>query len=311
MELGEISEKINLLRKNLERVILGKKDAIELSIATLLMKGHLLIEDVPGVGKTTLAQGLARSIAATFKRIQFTSDLMPSDVIGVTVYNEVAKEFEFRHGPIFANVVLADEINRSSPKTQSALLEAMSEGRVSVENITYRLPRPFFLLATQNPLEYAGTFPLPESQLDRFAMSISIGYPEESVEKDILRSKKIVLPENLSPVVTTDEILDLQEAVEAVSVEEDLVEYMVRMVAETRKRKDAKMGVSPRGAQALYRASRAMALINGRNYCIPDDIKRVAPAVLSHRIIPVRYGMEEPDRLVIIEEVLSSVKVPI
>ncbi|MBI5598126.1 MAG: MoxR family ATPase [Deltaproteobacteria bacterium] len=309
-----LAGKIRALKENLGKVILGKADIIDLAIATLLARGHLLVEDVPGVGKTTLAHGLARSIAATFKRIQFTSDLMPSDVIGVTIYNEAAGGFEFRHGPVFANVVLADEINRATPKTQSALLEAMSEGQVSVENVTYRLPRPFILLATQNPVEYAGTFPLPESQLDRFAMSIKIGYPDEETEKAIIGKRPFELtPERLSPVVSALDVTAMQEAVEEVKVEEDLLNYIVKIATGTRTNKAIKLGVSPRGTMALHRAAQAMALVYGRDYCIPDDIKKVAVPVLAHRIIPAGYStgetFEEPHTL--IEEVIEGINVPI
>ncbi|MBI5560310.1 MAG: AAA family ATPase [Deltaproteobacteria bacterium] len=314
MEAKEVCEKINAVRKNIEKVILGKAGIIELAVATLLTKGHLLIEDVPGVGKTTLAHALARSIDATFRRIQFTSDLMPSDVIGVTIYNEASREFEFRHGPIFANVVLADEINRATPKTQSALLEAMNERQVSVENITYELPRPFILLATQNPHEYTGTFPLPESQLDRFTMSIKIGYPAKEFEREIIRSyPQELTAHSLSPVVTSAEVLAMQEAVEGVRVDEDLLNYIVKIAGSTRGHKSIKLGVSPRGTMALARAAQAIALAGGRDYCIPDDIKKVAVAVLAHRIIPAGYGADETseDASRIIEEVVKGVNVPI
>jgi len=314
MDTSLVFNKIKSLRENIEKVIRGKTEIIELAIATLLTRGHLLIEDIPGVGKTTLAHGLARSIDATFKRIQFTSDLMPSDVTGVTIYNEATREFEFRHGPIFANVVLADEINRATPKTQSALLEAMNERQVSVENITYELPKPFILLATQNPLEYAGTFPLPESQLDRFTMSIKIGYPSGEVEKEIVKSPPgELLPGKLAPVVTSIEVLTMQDAVEEVRVEEDLLNYMVEIVSATRDRKSIRLGVSPRGTMAFFRSAQAMALVGGRDYCLPDDIKKVASPVLSHRIIPARNVMEEsyeePSR--IIEDIMEGISVPI
>lgn len=314
METREICEKVKAIERNLEKVLRGKAEIIELAMATLLTRGHLLIEDVPGVGKTTLAHALARSIDATFQRIQFTSDLMPSDIIGVTIYNELTREFEFRHGPIFANVVLADEINRATPKTQSALLEAMNERQVSVDNVTYELPRPFILLATQNPHEYTGTFPLPESQLDRFTMSIKIGYPSSEVEKEIIRAPRgELMPQNLSPVVTSAEVLAMQDAVEGVRVEEDLLDYIVKIATLTRRHKAIKLGVSPRGTMALERAAKSMALVRGRDYCIPDDIKKVAVAVLAHRVMPTRYGVaeaaEEPS--LIIRDVIEGVNVPI
>ncbi len=314
MEAQEVFDKIKALKQNLEKVIRGKSDIIELSITTLLARGHLLIEDVPGVGKTTLAHGLARSIDASFQRIQFTSDLMPSDVIGVNIYNEVTKGFEFKHGPIFANVVLADEINRATPKTQSALLEAMNEGQVSVDNVTYPLPKPFVLLATQNPVEYSGTFPLPESQLDRFMLAIRIGYPDEEVEKEIARSiTTACMPEGLEPVITSNEVITMQEAAEGVKVDEDLLGYIVKITQTTRDHKAIKLGVSPRGTIAFYKASQAMALVHGRDYCTPDDIKKVAVPVLAHRIIPAQYSMEHSlqDPADIIEEVLEGLSVPI
>ncbi len=312
MEFKEICIKTNALIDNIEGVVRGKREAVELSVATLLSKGHLLIEDVPGVGKTTLAHSLAKSIDSSFQRIQFTSDLLPSDVIGVTIYNQATQGFDFRHGPLFANVVLADEINRATPKTQSALLEAMNEGQVSVENITYQLPNPFFLVATQNPMEYAGTFPLPESQLDRFALRITLGYPNDTIEKEIITTGKSLNPESLSSVVTTGELLEIQEAVERIKVEEDLSEYMVALVNETRSHRAVRLGVSPRGTMSLYKASQAIALISGREYCTPDDVKLAARPVLSHRVMPVEYGAEEGSRSSdIIDEVLDKVRVPI
>ncbi|MEE9613822.1 MAG: MoxR family ATPase [Thermodesulfobacteriota bacterium] len=307
-------DKIKTLRENLEKVVRGKKGVIDLAIATLLARGHLLIEDAPGVGKTTLAHALARSISCSFQRIQFTSDLLPSDVLGVTIYNQAKLSFEFKPGPIFANIVLADEINRATPKTQSALLEAMNDRQVSVEKETLPLPSPFMLLATQNPLEYSGTFPLPESQLDRFTMRIKIGYPDEAVEREIIQSPPdALLPENLSPVVSAGEVIRLQEQVDKVRVEEELVNYIIKIAAITRKRKSLRLGVSPRGTMCLYRAAQAMAMVEGRDYCIPDDIKRLAVPVFAHRVIPVEYGMEGDagDTDVLMEEVLKGVRVPI
>ncbi len=313
MDHKEIYGKIQALKKNLEKVIRGKPDTIDLAMTTLFAGGHLLIEDVPGIGKTTLAHGLAKSINCTFQRIQFTSDLLPSDVIGVTIYNQSDHCFEFKPGPIFANIVLADEINRTSPKTQSALLEAMNDGQVSVEKVTHPLPKPFMLLATQNPLEYAGTFPLPESQLDRFAMRISIGYPAEDVERDIIESPpETLMPENLTPVITSEDVLRIQEATEKVKVEEDLVSYMLGIAAGTRNVKTIRLGVSPRGTMTLYRATQAMALVNGRDYCTPDDIKTLAVPVFAHRIIPaqsIEEGIEDAEAL--IEEILSTATVPV
>jgi MoxR-like ATPase len=319
MDHKEIYGKIQALKKNLEKVIHGKPDTIDLAMTTLFAGGHLLIEDVPGIGKTTLAHGLAKSINCTFQRIQFTSDLLPSDVIGVTIYNQSDHCFEFKPGPIFANIVLADEINRTSPKTQSALLEAMNDGQVSVEKVTHPLPRPFMLLATQNPLEYAGTFPLPESQLDRFAMRISIGYPAEDVERDIIESPpEALMPENLTPVITSEDVMRIQEATEKVKVEEDLVSYMLGIAGGTRNVKTIRLGVSPRGTMTLYRATQAMALVNGRDYCTPDDIKTLVVPVFAHRIIPAQSiggggggeeGIEDAEAL--IEEILSTATVPV
>ncbi|MFZ3072797.1 MAG: MoxR family ATPase [Thermodesulfobacteriota bacterium] len=314
MRENEVFDKIAAVKKNLESIIRGKDEVIELSIAALLSKGHLLIEDVPGVGKTTLAFALAKTIDATFRRIQFTSDLMPSDVIGVTVYNEVTRTFEFRHGPIFANIVLADEINRATPKTQSALLEAMNEKQVSVENFTYLLPEPFMLLATQNPVEYSGTFPLPESQLDRFAVSLRMGYPDEETEKSLVGlSPEALLPSRLTPVLSTTEVTLLQNEAEKVRLDETIVAYIVRLVRETRIRSDVRLGVSTRGAMSFCKVAKAIALINKRTYCIPDDVKKAAVPSLSHRIIPM--GREtDPDMAasgsLIVKEILGSVPAP-
>ena len=313
MRENEVFDKIAAVKKNLESIIRGKNEVIELAVATLLSKGHLLIEDVPGVGKTTLAFALAKTIDATFRRIQFTSDLMPSDVIGVTVYNEASLSFEFRHGPIFANIVLADEINRATPKTQSALLEAMSEKQVSVENITYPLPEPFMILATQNPVEYSGTFPLPESQLDRFAVSLRIGYPDEETEKSLVGLPPgTLLPSNLKPVLSTTDVMALQDEAEKVRLDEDLTAYIVRLVRETRLRSDVRLGVSTRGAMSFSRVAKAIALINKRTYCIPDDIKKAAVPSLSHRIIPVGSETVEgtASGSLIVKEILGNVPVP-
>ncbi|MCK4738877.1 MAG: MoxR family ATPase [Deltaproteobacteria bacterium] len=319
MNYKEAENKISALCENLERVIRGKRSAIELSVAALLSRGHLLIEDVPGVGKTTLAHSIARSIDASFKRIQFTSDLLPSDVLGVTIYNQSTGNFEFKHGPIFANVVLADEINRATPKTQSALLQAMNEAEVSIENITYALPAPFFLLATQNPLDYAGTFPLPESQLDRFAMRIRLGYPSSEIEQEIItRGKEELTPESLSPVLGSNEVRELQDLRETVTVEKDLTEYIVSIVRATREHKEVRLGASPRGAMCILRSAQSLALIRGREFCTPDDIKAVAVATLGHRVITSSYGSGGTDSGekgaegdLIIEEILSEIKVPL
>lgn len=306
--------KINALRKNLATILIGKDEVIRLSIAALLTKGHLLIEDVPGVGKTTLAHGIAMSINCAFHRIQFTSDMLPSDVIGVTVYNQSANSFDFKPGPIFANIILADEINRTSPKTQSAFLEAMNEKQISVEKTTYTLPEPFMVFATQNPMEYEGTFPLPESQLDRFTMRLRIGYPGEIDERTIILSKSkdgpLTKPE---PVLSIKELIELQKHVDKVRMDEDLVSYMLAIVNATRNSDHLKLGVSPRGAIKLYKSAQALALVEERDYCIPDDIKLLAVPVLAHRIIPLQdltdTGTTQTDSL--IEEIVDGISIPL
>ncbi len=275
------------LRASIEKVIRGKTEVVNHALVALFSEGHLLIEDVPGVGKTMLAQAVARSLDATFRRVQFTSDLLPSDIIGVSVFNPANSEFEFKRGPLFANVVLADEINRSTPKTQSALLEAMNEAQVSVDNVTHRLPRPFLVLATQNPVEYHGTYPLPESQLDRFLMCIRMGYPDEKSEKQILRSHQLSHPINeVKPVLTCDEVRCIQKEVRSVRVDETLSEYLVRIASVSRSSDELTLGISPRGTLLLQRAAQAHALLEGRTYMVPDDIKAVAVPVLAHRVVP-------------------------
>jgi MoxR-like ATPase len=267
---------------NVERVIKGKHDAVRLAVVCLLARGHLLIEDVPGVGKTTLASALARSIGATFQRVQFTSDLLPSDLLGVTIFERDSQQFVFKEGPIFHQLVLADEINRTTPRTQSALLEAMNEGQVSVDHHTYPLPRPFMVLATQNPKEYHGTFPLPESQLDRFLMRIAIGYPDAAAERYIVTSR--TRPEDLSPVIDASELASAQDAVERVRVDASLVDYVLEVVGATRKSPAVVVGASPRAAQALYRAAQALALLEGLDYVLPRHVKALAVPVLAHRL---------------------------
>jgi MoxR-like ATPase len=280
----------------------------------LLARGHLLIEDVPGVGKTTLAQALAQSLGLSFQRIQFTSDLLPSDILGVSVFDPRKSEFEFKPGPIFANIILADEINRTTPKTQSSLLEAMNEAQVSLDHHTYRLPRPFMVLATQNPLEYQGTHPLPESQLDRFLLRIRIGYPDESHERLILRGAGAAVLDLLRPVLSGEAVQDLQAQVETVKVEESLLGYVMAIVQATRSHAALALGVSPRGSLALVRAAQALALTEGRSYCIPDDIKQLAIPALAHRVIPrARWeaaGDRHADAETVIREILQDVPVP-
>lgn len=279
-------DKIAALQANVERVIRGKSEVVQFCIAALLAKGHILLEDVPGVGKTTLAHALARSVSLDFQRVQFTSDLMPADIVGVTIYNQDLQEFEFVSGPIFTNVLLADEINRATPKSQSALLEAMSEGMISIEKRRLPLPDPFLVIATQNPIEHVGTYPLPESQLDRFLMKLTIGYPNASDEKQLLRAGGAQdALEHLQPVLDADEVRDLQARVGTVHVSESLVEYLMTIVQTTRTHAEIALGVSTRGALTFFKACQALAMVGGRDFVIPDDIKRLAAPVLSHRIV--------------------------
>ncbi len=309
-------EQIERLQRAVETVIKGKPEAIRLAIVTLIAGGHLLVEDVPGVGKTTLAHALARALHCTFQRIQFTSDLLPSDVIGLSVYNQHTGVFEWKPGPVFANVVLADEINRTTPKTQSALLEAMAERHVTVEGVTHNLPSPFIVLATQNPIEHHGTYPLPESQLDRFMLRLRIGYPEPADEQMILRDREYSDPLNdLKPVMSSHEVIELQETVASVSVDDSLVQYLMRIVAATRDSEMLDLGVSPRGTLALFRAAQALALGEERNYCIPDDIKRLVVPVFAHRIVvSSRFSSSlrrSEEAEAVLNEILKTVSVPL
>jgi len=307
---------IKTLQTNIGQVIKGKDEAIELAVTALLARGHLLIEDVPGVGKTTLAQALARSLSCTFRRVQFTSDLLPSDVIGVTIFNQQRQAFEFKEGPLFANIVLADEINRTTPKTQSSLLEAMNEMQVSVDNRTYPLPRPFMVIATQNPMEHHGTYPLPESQLDRFMMRIRLGYPDEPNEREVVTRSHLHHPVSaLNPVLTVEELLHLQEGLDQVRMDDSLVDYLLAIVRATRQTDQFLLGVSPRGAISLHQAAQARALVQGRDYCLPDDVKTLAIPVLAHRLI-ASHRMElgsshdrEAERA--LTELLTSIPVPL
>jgi len=308
--------RLEQLQSTIESVIHGKSDIVELSLVSLLAGGHLLIEDVPGVGKTTLAQALARSFDCSFQRIQFTSDLLPSDIVGLEVYNQRESSFEFKPGPIFANVVLADEINRTTPKTQSALLEAMAEGHVTVEQETYQLPKPFIVLATQNPIEHHGTYPLPESQLDRFMMRLRMGYPEMEDEKTILRQQTLnAAVDHISPVMHSEDVLSLQHETREVAVDESLVDYLIRIVRATREAEILDLGVSPRGSLALYHASQALAFIEGRDFAIPDDIKRLVVPIFAHRIVVnSRYstGLRRSDEAeAALQEILKTVSVPL
>jgi len=302
----------NDLIKNLEKVIVGKRNVIEMMIVGLLCQGHILIEDVPGVGKTVLARSLARSLGVTFSRLQFTPDMLPSDVTGVSVFNQVTRDFEFRPGPIFAQIVLVDEINRATPKTQAALLEAMEERQVTVDGITHLLPRPFMVAATQNPIEYEGTFPLPEAQLDRFLLRVRMGYPNLSDEIKILEMQQIQHPyDSINTVVSEAKLLSEIDAIKKTYVSEPIKKYIVDLVSQTRHNDDLYLGASPRGSLALYRTGQALAFLRGRNYVLPDDIKKMASFVLSHRVIVSPASrLREISSSKIIEEILESIPVP-
>lgn len=310
------SEAILRLQHSIQSVIRGKDEVIELALVALFARGHLLIEDVPGVGKTTLAHSLARSFNSSFQRVQFTSDMLPSDVIGVSVFSQATQRFEFRPGPIFANIVLADEINRTTPKTQSALLEAMNEHQVTVDNCTYPLPQPFMVIATQNPVEHHGTYPLPESQLDRFMLRLKIGYPDATSEREILRNFADEDPlAKIEPVMGADEVLEIQRAVRRVSVDEQLVRYTLAIVEKTRQHEFLSLGISPRGSQMLYRAAQALAFLEGRHYCIPDDFKRLVLPVFAHRcVVSSRYisTLKKGEQAeAVLREILESTPVPL
>ncbi|HEX2911387.1 MAG TPA: MoxR family ATPase [Chloroflexia bacterium] len=298
--------------QNVEKVIIGKHHEVEMTLLALLCKGHILIEDVPGVGKTALAKAVARSLGLNFKRIQFTPDLLPSDATGVSIYNQKNEQFEFRPGPIMANIVLADEINRATPKTQSALLEAMEEHQISVDGDTHMLPDPFIVLATQNPIEFEGTFPLPEAQLDRFLLRLSLGYPSRQSEVEILDRQQRLHPlENLGQVASLEEVVEAQEAVKEIYVDGLIKEYIVNLVAATREHDDVYLGASPRGSLALYRASQAHALMQGRNYVIPDDVKTLAPLTLPHRLIMSPSArMKGINSTTVVEDLLRQTPVP-
>jgi MoxR-like ATPase len=305
------NESLKTLQRRIESVIKGKSSAVKMAVVTLLGQGHLLLEDVPGVGKTTLAFTLAKATNCSFRRIQFTSDLLPTDIIGVNIYNPDKREFEFRPGPVFANIVLADEINRTNPKTQSALLEAMNERRVSVEGKTYTLPEPFMVIATQNPMEYHGTFPLPESQLDRFMMHIKLGYPTPEYERHVvLEQSSFERIEAMKPVISSVEIISMQKEVDKVKVDDSLVNYLMAIISDTRRNDKVRLGVSPRGGQFLLKVAKANAYYEGRDYIVPEDIKEPAPFVLGHRIIlKTRTYISDAEK--IIEEILDRIPVPV
>ena len=313
MEVGRISEVVSRLRENVQRVIVGKDDAINLALIALLCRGHILVEDVPGIGKTMLSKALAQSLGCTFKRIQFTPDLMPTDVLGVNFFSQKTSDFEFRPGPIFSQVVLADEINRATPRTQSALLEAMQERQSTIDGVTMALPEPFLVIATQNPIEMEGTFPLPEAQLDRFMVRVKLGYPSPEEESDILvRFERDVVPPSVEAVTSGEELGRMQALVTSVRVDDAVRSYIVSIAQETRQHPGLSLGASPRAALALYKTCQANAAIDGRDFVSPDDVKVLASSVLAHRMLVTstsRLRGRTSDR--VIEEILSSAPVPI
>ena len=300
------------VKTNINKVIIGKNNTLDLAVICLLCKGHLLIEDIPGVGKTMLARSLARTIGGSFGRIQFTPDMLPSDITGVSIYNQATKEFEFRSGPIMSEIVLADEINRATPKTQSALLEAMQENQVTVDGFTHNLPTLFMILATQNPIEHEGTFRLPEAQIDRFLMRVSLGYPDQESEVELLDLQQYTHPiDELESVLTVEEVLKAQQDLRSVYLSAALKQYIVSVVWATREHPEVYLGASPRGSLGLYRASQALAATLGRDYVIPDDIKQIAPTVLGHRLILAPGArLQDMNESVILDEILEKVPVP-
>ena len=311
-----ISQRAVELEAALRKVIRGKDDVIRLALVSMMARGHLLIEGVPGVGKTTLGQALARALDCSFQRVQFTSDMLPSDVLGISIYSAIEQQFEFKRGPVFTNILLADEINRTTPKTQSALLEAMNEDQVTVDSHSYALPQPFLVIATQNPVEHHGTYPLPESQLDRFLMRVRMGYPDGDAERDILRSEAGTAQlENLQPVLTAADVQEMQEAVKQVHVDESLVSYTLAIVKKTRESEHFSLGVSPRGSQMLYRAAQATAFLDGRNFCTPEDFKPLVIPVFAHRVVvnalysSILKKSEQAEQ--VMHEILESVPVPV
>ena len=306
----------SLLENALRKVIRGKDEVIRLALVSMMARGHLLIEGVPGVGKTTLAQALARALDCTFQRVQFTSDMLPSDVLGISIYSALEQEFEFKRGPVFTNILLADEINRTTPKTQSALLEAMNEGQVTVDSHSHLLPQPFLVIATQNPVEHHGTYPLPESQLDRFLMRVRMGYPDNTAEREILRSKAgTVQLQALEPVISGADVLEMQDAVTKVRVDDSLVNYALAIVGKTRDSKHFSLGVSPRGSQMLYRAAQAMAFLDGRTFCVPEDFKPLVVPIFAHRVVvnglysSTLKKSEQAEQ--VIQEIVETVPVPL
>jgi len=313
LDSSGLSQRVASVAENVERVIFGKHHEVELAIVALLCRGHILVEDVPGTGKTVLAKALARSLGCSFRRIQFTPDLLPSDVTGVSIFNQQSNQFEFRAGPVMSQIVLADEINRATPKTQSALLEAMEERQVTVDGTTYGLPDPFLVMATQNPIEYEGTFPLPEAQLDRFFIRLQLGYPKPQEEVDILDAQRVHHPlDSLSQVMSADELLRAQADARDVHLAEGVKHYIVAVVGATRSHPDVYLGASPRGTLALARASQAYAAVRGRDYVVPDDVKALAAPTLSHRLIlQPQARLKDLAQTTVIAEVLASVPVEV
>ncbi len=309
----QVNQKLEMVLGNIEKVIIGKRDIAELSIVALLSGGHVLLEDVPGVGKTVMVRALAKSIGASFKRIQFTPDLLPSDVTGVSIFNPKEQEFIFRPGPIMGHIILADEINRTSPKTQSALLEAMEEASVTIDGVTRGLEKPFFVMATQNPIEYEGTYPLPEAQLDRFLLKMKMGYPGVEEEIEVLHRAQYTAPlEELESVITLDELIELQAEVKAVIVDDTIKRYIVELANQTRTHEGVYLGVSPRGSIALMKAAQAYALIQGRDYVLPDDVQYLVPFVFSHRLIlKPEANYDGFDAGMVIHEIVATTQVPV
>ncbi|MBX5455877.1 MAG: MoxR family ATPase [Thermogemmatispora sp.] len=308
----DLAAAVQRVIRNVESVIVGKAEAVTFTLIAVICRGHVLIEDVPGVGKTVLTKSIARSIGCSFKRIQFTPDLLPTDITGVSIYNQKTGNFEFRPGPIMAQIVLADEVNRATPKTQSALLEAMEESQVTVDGRSYPLPEPFMVMATQNPIEYEGTFPLPEAQLDRFMMNISLGYPSPADEINILNSQQHHHPlEDLQQIMTAEELLEIQKQIRAIHVDQSIREYIVAITNATRNHGNIYLGASPRGSLALFRAAQALAAIRGRNYVIPDDVKMMVKPTLAHRIIVTPAArVRSVTSSAILDEILQTVPVP-
>jgi MoxR-like ATPase len=308
-----IQQVAQTLIRNIQQVLVGKEEVIELALVAILCEGHLLLEDVPGIGKTTLAKAIAQSLTCSFARIQFTPDLLPSDISGISYFNQASQQFEFRAGPILNQIVLADEINRATPRTQSALLEAMQERTVTVDGVTHQTPRPFLVMATQNPIELEGTFPLPEAQVDRFLLRISLGYPSLEEEHEILLRHKLADPlDKLEAVASPDALLASQQAVREIAVEESVRDYIIRVVQATRHHAAVELGASPRGSLSLYRAAQALAAIRGRTFVLPDDVKYLAPSVLTHRLVispQIRLRGRTPEA--VLTEIIESVPVPV